>query len=477
MREAPAIRRGGQVAARKGICVSIFKANDIRGVYPDEIDRNVFVKLGRALYALAGAEKKFLVGGDARGSTKTLKDALIEGLAAEGGDCVDIGLVTTPECSFAKRAWKIPNLAMVTASHNPPRYNGLKILTGERAPTEEVFGEFKGIYDKLPPASTGRPRGACSRRAVRAEYLRWLLDGAPEGRPLKVVFGAGNGPLGAFGPGVLRQLGHETIEVNCAVDGRFPGRDPNSAVEANLKETAAEVIRSGAALALAFDGDGDRISVIDSAGGFITADELANLLLRTGTVGVRGEKVIHDIKCASIVSEAVRDEGGRALVEKSGHAYIRRRMRAENARFGVEVSGHLFYRELAGGDDAMYSALRVLAMASRKPLTALGAELTRGCFITPDIRIEADAETREKAIAELADFHRDKNPTRIDGLRVAFPGGWALVRKSITEPKLTFRFEAESIRELRTLIREFVEPLEPELREKVIREAAKGMKE
>jgi len=456
--------------------MSIFKANDIRGVYPDEIDAGIFTNLGRALFSLAGAEKKFLVGGDARESTPELKDALIEGLLSEGAECVDAGTVTTSECYFAKREWRIPNLAMVTASHNPPQYNGLKIMMGERAPTEDVFDEFEAIYENLPPAVPGRPRGVCSAASVREEYCRRLTEDAPEARPMKLVFDAGNGPLGAFGPDLLRRLGHEVIELNCSVDGRFPGRDPNCAVEANLKGTAAEVTRSGAELALAFDGDGDRISVIDSAGRFVTADELANLLIRTRTVDVRGEKVVCDIKCASIVRRAAEAEGAVSLVEKSGHAYIRRRMRAERARFGVEVSGHLFYRELDGGDDAMFSALRVLAMVSERRLDELAAELTPAYFITPDIRVALDSEAAERAIAKLAEFHREREHTRIDGLRVEFAGGWALARKSITEPKLTFRFEAASARELNELIEKFLEPLDAPLRGKVIEEAAKGMK-
>jgi len=453
--------------------MSIFKANDVRGVFPEEVDGRVYEKLGRTLALLAKSGGAFVVGGDARISTEELKGALIEGLLTEGARVIDVGQVTTPECYFAKRAENIPNLAMITASHNPPEYNGLKIMTGQRAPTEEVLGEFRTIYEELPAKGVSS-RGTCSDLSVRDAYREWLKSSAPKAEPKKIVFDAGNGPLGAFGPGILRELGHDVIELNCEVDGNFPGRDPNCALEANLHGAMKAVIETGADLALAFDGDADRLTVIDSDGSFISADELANLMVRTRAVDVSGAKVIHDIKCASIVANAVRETGGEPLVEKSGHAYIRRRMRREDARFGVEVSGHLFYRELAGGDDALYSGLRVLAMSGRGALGPLRRELTPTYFITPDIRIEVGAAAQEEIILLLGAYHNGHPQSRVDGLRVDFADGWALVRKSITEPRLTFRFESASASGLSALVGNFIEPLEDELREKIVAEFRKG---
>jgi len=195
------------------------------------------------------------------------------------------------------------------------------------------------------------------------------------------------------------------------------------------------------------------------------------LLVRTGAVDVRGRKVVYDIKCSSIVPKAVRSMGGEALVERSGHAYIRQRMLSENARFGVEVSGHYFYRELAGGDDAMVSALRVAAMALGEPLAELRRRLVAEHHITPDVRVKVPAERQEEIIESLSRFHGGREQLRLDGLRVELPEGWGLVRKSITEPKLTFRFEAESAVALEKVVKNFTAPLDEELKKEIFEKA------
>jgi len=456
--------------------MSIFKANDIRGVWPDEVNASVFERLGRALARLAIKGGVFVVGSDARLSSGELRGALIAGLLREGAEVVDLGVVTTPECHYAKRTLPALNLAMITASHNPAEYNGLKMMLGDQPPTDEVMNALQDSYDEVRGDETSGPgTGNARKLGMREPYAQWLAAQAGRMERIRVVFDAGNGPLGAFGPQILREAGAEVVELNCEVDGRFPGRDPNCAVAANLDETARLVRQSSAALAVAFDGDGDRLAVIDSEGRFVPPDELAVMLVKSGSLDVAGQKVVHDIKCSSIVPEAVSEAGGTPLVEKSGHAYIRRRMLSANARFGVEVSGHYFYRELAGGDDGLVSAVRVIRMAAATPLAELRRRCVRKYHITPDIRVNVPPERQDEILAALEEHHENRPHSRADGLRVEFDGGWALVRKSITEPKLTFRFEATRAESLKEIMAVFCDPLDTILKEAILRETPEEM--
>ena len=418
----------------------IFKACDLRGKYPTELDETTFRQLGQALATLTGGADT-LVGGDGRGSTPALRAALIAGLQAGGARVLDAGMAPTPVLYFGKAHHGVPALAIVTASHNPASDNGLKLMLGDDPITPEQVQELRVVATAGPPR-TGA--GTVTPLDLAPAYRAWLeLEFDEARRPLRVVCDAGGGAYSDLAPTVFRRLGYAVEPLFCTLDPMLTCRDPNSAIPAGVAACAAKVREVGAALGVAFDGDGDRVACVDEQGVVVSADDLMQVLLEDFGARLDGEAVVYDLKTSMAVAETVTRLGGTPLMEKSGHAFIKARMLRERAVFGGEVSGHYFYRQLHGGDDGLYTALRVAQIVARTPLSTLVAARPHYA-ITPDVRLPFAGEPAA-LLARLRAAYPAERVGLVDGVRIAFPRGWALARASITERKVTLRFEGRDV--------------------------------
>ena len=496
--------------------MSVFKACDIRGTYPDELDEGLFAQLGRAVGTVLRERAdapSVLVAGDVRRSTPVLRAALIDGLAAAGCCVADLGLVPTPVAYFAARRLRPDGLAIVTASHNPAADNGLKLCLG---PLPITVAEMAHVEATLASGQFATGRGSVAPLAVEDDYLAWLAAEAAPGDGLKFVLDCGNGGYSALAPRLLRRLGYNVVELFCTPDGAFPNRAPNPSVPGNLGALREAVPAAGAAFGAALDGDGDRMAIVDDTGRPLTGDQAIILLARhvcsaafcpvrsaafrpyegeEGKIRPEGRttnreirpggrttnKVVCDIKCSKAVLDAVAACGATPLLERSGHTFIKTRMIREQARFGGEFSGHFFYRELDGGDDGLYSVVRLaeLVQGAAQPVSAAVEAFPRYAT-TPDIRLRYDAPDGPQRLDQIAAAAEAASPaeagfgareargevTRLDGVRVEYPDGWGLARCSVTEPLLTLRFEAYE-GSPRRIAERFLAPV-PDLRDSVL---------
>ncbi len=457
--------------------MSLYKACDVRGIAGKDLTAETYAAFGRALAAMMGSQRRIVVGGDLRVSTPAFRAALVRALSEEGKSVVDLGVAPTPAVYFAKRRLGAHACAIVTASHNPWDHNGLKFMLGGLPVLPEDLQRLEALVAAPPPPTRCDAATALNWPELAEEYerdLQRLLDAAAPPlsapRPLRVIVDAGNGTLWKWGPEFMGRLpGIEAQKLFCLPDGYFPGRDPNCAVPAHLADLCARVRERKADLGVAFDGDGDRVAFVDDEGVVLHPDEMLVLLLRAPTPPMRGEKVVYDLKCSWIVAREARRQGAEPLMERSGHAFIKRRMILEHAALGGEVSGHYFWRELSGGDDGLYTAMLVARrlQAEGRPLSALRREVPRR-FITPDIRLPAASEGVAALLARVREAFPPDRVEDLDGIRVRFDRGWGLLRASITEPGITLRFEGEDADALREVAEAFLAPL-PEVREAALR--------
>ena len=442
--------------------MSIFKACDIRGVYPQELDEATAEAVGRAVGTeLEGAA--CVVGGDARPSTPALKDAICRGLAAAGAQVTDIGTVPTPVVYWARRRLGSRGAVVVTASHNPPQYNGIKFMLGDLPVTEEDMGRVRRRLE------TGerphRPPRPPSTRSVRADYLAFLAERfAGTGAGLRVLVDAGNGVAGDWAPQAFRAAGYTVDELFCRVDGTFPDRSPNpsrpqavAAASASMAAHAGMRARS-ADFAACFDGDADRVVFLDEHGLFVPAED-AIILFARDILPARPGGVVYDLKCTRMVPREIERFGGRPIMERSGHAFIKRRLITEGAVFAGEVSGHFYFEELAG-DDGIYAALRMGEILASRPVSLSELRFTIApYFISEDIRIPAPGGDGRQVVQRLMERFADRPQDHTDGVRIEFDGGWALCRPSVTEPVVTLRVEGDSpqrLDEIRRLVLESI---------------------
>ncbi|MGQ9456375.1 MAG: phosphomannomutase/phosphoglucomutase [Armatimonadota bacterium] len=445
----------------------IFKPCDIRGIYPIEFDEDAAWHIARAFGTLINGGD-VVVGGDGRLSTPNLKRALIQGLVEAGCTVHDIGFVPTPVFYYARRQLGINPGIMVTASHNPPDYNGLKLIMGRLPITEQ---EIKAIRDRSFIGEFAEGEGSIVHHEMIAGYEDWIIVQTKKylcdvTRMPKVVIDCGNGSYSEIAPRVFQRLGVPFVPLYCECDGRFPGRDPNSAVASNLTKLAETVCATQVDLGIAFDGDGDRVSFVDETGSFLLPDRAIAIIMSNLREPLQpGDKVVLDIKCSAAVVEVASSLGAVPLLERSGHTYIKTRMIQEGARFGGEVSGHFFYRELEGGDDGLYSAVLMTGIVARNGSLSRLASAVPSYAITPDIRlkIRGDANAFLETIARA--FPCDRI-SRLDGVRVQFDDGWALARASVTEPVITLRFEGRDNEALQRIMSKFLEPV-PDLARRI----------
>jgi phosphomannomutase/phosphoglucomutase len=441
-----------------GLPHHIFRAYDIRGVADTELTDEVIGKIGGALASIAdeAGEQSFIVASDCRQSSPRIKSALIRALMEGGRDVIDIGTVPTPLLYFATQHLACKSGVMITGSHNPAEHNGLKIVLNQQT---IGAGGVKDIRERISAGNFVRGKGRMVREDVAPAYIDEVVGDIAIAVPLKIVVDAGNGATSVIAPELFEELGCEVIPLYCEFDGRFPNRPPDTGNEDNLTGLIAKVLEEGADFGVAFDGDGDRLAVVTSSGQLIRTDTLLMLFAQDVVSRNPGADVVFDVKCSRHLTQLITRYGGRAVLWKTGHAFMKEKMRETGALLGGEFSGHIFFGERwFGFDDGMYAAGRLAEILSSHG-TSLDESLAEFPVTenTPEILIpvsESDKFPLMKKIVDNADFSSGKVNT-IDGIRVDYKEGWGLVRASNTTAALTARFEASSPEELDTIMQEF----------------------
>lgn len=441
--------------------MSIFHACDIRGIAGTELTDEMAARIARAVgVKLSG--QRVVVGGDIRLSTPRLQQIMIEGLLASGCRVINIGTVATPVFYFAQKLTGATGGVMVTASHNPAAYNGFKLVLGVQPVSEADIAEIAGLVDRNAGV-TGN--GTLEEAAVIADYLSYTAGQAKPGS-MKVVIDAGNGATAKIAPALYRKAGFEVVELFCDPDGNFPNRPPNPALPKNLAALSKKVVETGAALGIAFDGDGDRVGFVDETGRAVDNDDILVLLARHYLEHQPGP-VIYDAKCSMVVPEQITAAGGRPVMARAGHTFSKAAFLREKALFAGEISGHFFFSEL-GYDDGMFAGLKMCEYLTSHGLLAALIDEIPNYLLTPEVRVRYEAPDKETVLAEVAGNLKHLKPNLIDGVRIEFADGWAMIRASVTEPLFTLRFEARSSERLRVIANLLLDALPDRVRHKVI---------
>ena len=425
----------------------IFKAYDIRGVVETTLTPGIVERIGHAIgsEARSRAQHAVAVGRDGRLSGPGLVAALSRGLARAGCEVIDIGMVPTPVLYFATFHLGTHSGISVTGSHNPPEYNGLKIvLAGETL----AAGAIQDLRRRCMESDLVDGPGCITQADVREAYLERITSDVSLARTMKVIVDCGNGVAGSMAPELLRRLGCEVEELYCEVDGHFPNHHPDPGQPANLADLIAAVKRRPVDIGIAFDGDGDRLGVVSPDGEIIWPDRQMILFARDVLSRHAGAEIIYDVKSTRALHAVILEEGGRPVIWKTGHSFIKAKLKESGALLAGEMSGHIFFKERwYGFDDAIYAAARLLELIShdtRAPAEIFAA--LPNTVNTPELHLEMKEGEHHALIKELvtqADFPGAKITT-IDGLRVDFDDGFGLVRASNTQPVLVFRFEGTS---------------------------------
>ncbi len=428
------------------IPAEIFKAYDIRGIVGKTLNIEIVEKIGLALGCEARSRQQgeIVIGRDGRHSGPELAGALARGIQNSGVDVIDLGRVTTPMAYFAAHHLGCQCAAMVTGSHNPPEYNGIKmVLAGETLSGEAI----QDLRRRIEHADFIAGAGSYRQYDIAEAYIQRIANDIKLLRPIKLIVDAGNGIAGAFAPALFRALGCTVEELYCEVDGDFPHHHPDPSVPANLIDLSNRLQNSDAEIGLAFDGDGDRLGVVSKDGRVIFPDR--QLMLFADDVLSRnpGATIIFDVKSSRNLFAWILARGGNPLMWKSGHSLIKLKMRQTGALLAGEMSGHIFFKERwYGFDDGIYAGARLLEYLSRKPDLDVTLHDLPDSICTPEILIplpEGEAHRLLATLQESAHFEDACEVIRIDGLRVEYPHGFGLIRASNTTPGIVLRFEAE----------------------------------
>lgn len=457
IKQQSAVRNSGGGTLVK-LPASIFRAYDIRGVVGQTLTEEIVYNIGRALgsEAFARGQQTIIIGRDGRLSGPTFAEALGNGLLAAGRDVIDIGQVPTPVLYFATHYLNTGSGVMVTGSHNPADYNGLKmVLRGETL----AEGDIQVLRRRIEKGDITTGSGSVRSQDVIADYVATIVGDVQLARPLKVVVDCGNGVAGGVAPLLLRSLGCEVIELYCEVDGHFPNHHPDPSQLENLEDLIAAVRHDRADLGLAFDGDGDRLALVDGGGKVIWPDRQMMLYAKDVLARNPGAVILFDIKCSRHLAKYITRHGGQPLMWKTGHSLIKRKMKETGALLAGEMSGHIFFKERwFGFDDALYTAARLLEiLAAENKTVAEVFQALPDAVSTPELRVdlpEGQQTIFMSRLLERADL-KGAALTTIDGLRADFEDGWGLVRASNTTPSLIMRFEANNEAALKRIKEEF----------------------
>ena len=451
------------------INLSIFREYDIRGIVGKDIEEPMMTTLGKAYGAYMQGRLKnnlIVVGRDGREHSKRLSQALIRGVTACGVNVIDIGEIPSPLAYYAANTLPVDGFLMLTASHNPGEYNGLKVGVGGNAiygAEIQRFGKI-AIAGQFPESAVP---GTVTVKDLVPEYLDYVLNIIRLKRPLKVVVDGGNGVSGPIVVPLFERLGCMVIPLYCDVDGRFPNHHPDPTKKANLTKLIETVLAQKADLGIAFDGDGDRIGGCDDQGTMLQGDRLLALFARSVLKDVPGATIIGEVKCSRGMYEDIRKHGGEPLMYRTGHSLIKAKMKEVGAELAGEMSGHIFFKHRwFGFDDAAYAGARLLELVSEssEPLSALLASIPKR-FDTPEIEIVSDDQKKFEVVQRATEYFQENlglEVVTVDGARIEFSDGWGLLRASNTAPKLVARVEADSearMNEILTLIQDKVAEL------------------
>lgn len=445
----------------------IFREYDIRGIVGDELNEDVVETIGKAYGTMAGEKnvKKISVGRDCRETSPELSDALIRGVNSTGIDVLDIGLVTTPVVYFSLFNTDVDGGIMVTASHNPGEYNGLKLCIGKDSLFGEKIQELKNVA-KSGDFTTGS--GNVETTDLLEAYFNYLKNNLDIKPGLKVAIDGGNGTGGLTAPEILKRFGCDITELYTELDGTFPNHHPDPTVEENLVDLINAVKENGCDVGLAFDGDADRIGVVDEKGNIIWGDMLVLIYALDVLKDRKGATIVGDVKCSSNLFEGIRKAGGNPIMWKTGHSLIKSKIKEENAALAGEMSGHIFFNDkFFGYDDAVYAGLRLLEIISKsgKKVSELLSSIPE-TFSTPEIRVDCPDNIKFKVTEIVKNkLSKGNKVVDIDGVRVEYPDGWGLLRASNTQPALVLRFEAQSrerLNEIRITVEKALEEAKKE---------------
>jgi len=435
----------------------IFREYDIRGIVGKDLTNEFVESLGQGIgsYFRRQGKKEVALGRDVRLSSPEFASAISRGLISTGCDVIDLGVVPTPLLYYAVFAKKKEAAVMITGSHNPPEYNGFKMMLGE----ETLYGEtIQEIYRILKDKEIVEDRPG--RRAVEnviPDYESYVLGNIKLGGKIKVVLDAGNGTAGFIAGPIFKKLGSEVVELYCDPDGTFPNHHPDPTLPEAMEDLIKKVRETGADLGVGYDGDGDRIGVVDDRGNLLWGDQLMIIFCRDILPSHPGAAVISEVKASKLLYEEIKKLGGRAIMWKTGHSLIKKKIKEENALLAGEMSGHIFFADrYFGYDDAIYSSARLAEIISRsgKRLSDMLSDLPK-TYYTPEIRIYASDEVKFKIVDLVKAELSEKYPLLdIDGIRVSYPRGWALVRASNTQAALVLRYEADTPEDLEAIKKE-----------------------
>ncbi len=432
------------------IAPEIFKAYDIRGIVDRTLTTEAAELIGRAFgtEALAAGTPRVAIGRDGRLSGPKLAEALAAGLRAAGCDVVDVGMVPTPVLYFAAHHLGTRSGIMVTGSHNPPEYNGLKMVMADQA----IAGAaIQGLRTRIEAGDFASGQGAYATADVRADYLSRIVGDVKLSRPIDLIVDCGNGVAGELAPQLYRAMGCRVTEMFCDIDGNFPNHHPDPSQPENL-EDLIEALRNGGELGFAFDGDGDRLGVVTKSGRIIFPDRQLMLFAEDVLTRNPGAEIIFDVKCTRQLFPWITSRGGKPLMWKTGHSLIKAKLRETGAPLAGEMSGHVFFKERwYGFDDGLYAGARLLEILSRQANVSTPLESLPDSVNTPELQIKLREGENYAVIDKLqkqARFPGSKEIITIDGVRVEYPDGFGLARSSNTTPVIVLRFEADNAQAL-----------------------------
>ena len=423
----------------------IFREYDIRGKVKEDFPEHVVTKLGKAFgtFVKRSGGQEVALSGDVRITTPDLMNYFKSGILSTGVDVINLGNIPTPVNYYSMFHLGVYGAVQITGSHNPPEFNGFKFSLNKKA----FFGkDIQALYHLIDKNDYEGGKGTEARYKILPKYKEMILEKISIERPMKVVMDCGNAAGGINGPSIFKELGIELKELFCKPDGTFPNHHPDPTVEENLQDLIEEMKTGKFDVGLAFDGDADRVGVVDETGDILWADQLIAVFLPE--VIQNGEDILYDVKCSQALEDMIRHYGGNPVMWKTGHSLIKQKMGEIGCKLGGEMSGHIFFADdYYGYDDALYVAARLVQLLSRtdKKLSELKAEIPV-YYSTPEIRMEAESDEEKFRITkEAVDyFTSNYDCSTVDGVRIKFDDGWGLVRSSNTQPVIVCRFEANS---------------------------------
>jgi phosphomannomutase/phosphoglucomutase len=441
---------------------TIFREYDIRGIYEIDLKGELPYFIGKAFgsYVKRKNINEVCVGGDNRLTTPEIKEKLVKGLIESGINVIDIGIVPTPLLYFSVHFYKFGSGIMVTASHNPPEFNGFKMVLKEGS----LYGkEIQKIADMIENEDFEKGVGKFERKEVIDDYIKFMEERFKFNKKFKVGIDTGNGTAGPLIEKLFRKLGIEFVGLYLESDGNFPNHLPDPVIPENLKDLIDIVKKYNLDCGFGFDGDGDRLGVVDEKGNILWGDQLLIVYSREVLKERKGVKIIFDVKCSRALEEEIEKMGGIPLMWKTGHSLIENKLHEEKAPIAGELSGHLYFAdEYFGYDDAIYSSLRLLRIMDKegKKLSEFFTDVKK-YYSTPEIRIEVSDENKFEIVEKVKNYFSKKYKINdIDGVKVYYPNGWALLRASNTQPALVVRIEGETEEELEKIKEEFMEVIE-----------------